>query len=407
MSRAPLDDPIVVTGMGALGAGATTPAALYQTALHGRSVGEWLTLPGLAEPIAASRAPDPDLAETKLRYARRLDRSAQLALLAAAGAVAQSRVAEGVDPAEVSVIIGTSRGPIGRTLETADEQARGAVAATASAETTPASLSGMIAQAYGFGAATATLSATCASAATAICMGALQLVAGEAEAVVVGGAEAPLISLLAAQLRAARVTGWDEDPAATCKPFDVRRNGLMIGEGAAVLVLERASTATRRGVPILARLSGWAAGSDDGGRTGVTADGAGLVRVTRRALERAGLDPAQIGYVNAHGTATRLNDPVEARALNAVFGRGAVPPTSSTKPITGHCLGATPALEAVIAIEALRNGYLPPTANHAELDPECELDVVAGVPRTTATGAVLSTSLGFWGVQAALIFEAA
>ncbi|MEP7360402.1 MAG: beta-ketoacyl synthase N-terminal-like domain-containing protein [Chloroflexota bacterium] len=407
MKRTPLDDPIVVTGMGAYGAGAATPAALYQTALRGRSVGEWLTLPGLAEPVAVSRAPDPALAQPELRYARRLDRSAQLAMAAAADAVNQSRLVHGVDPAEVGVVMGSSRGPIGRTLESADELARGAVGPTASAESTPASLSGMIAQAYGFGAATATLAATCASAATAICMGALLLAAGEAEAVVVGGAEAPLIPLLAAQLRAARVVGWDEDPAATCKPFDARRNGLMMGEGAAALVLERASTAARRAVPILARLSGWAAGSDKGGRTGVTIDGAGLVRVTRRALERAGLDPAQIGYVNAHGTATRLNDPVEARALNVVFGRGAVPPSSSTKPITGHCLGATPALEAVIAIESLRNGRLPPTANHVDLDAECELDVVAAAARATTTSAVLSTSLGFWGVQAALIFEAA
>ena len=263
----------------------------------------------------------------------------------------------------------------------------------------------MIAQAFGFGGATATVTATCASGATAIAIGAAQLIAGEAEAVVVGGAEAALIPLLAAQLVAARVVGHDDDPAQTCKPFDVSRNGLMLGEGAAVLVLERASTAERRGATPICRLSGWAAASDDGGRTGVTANGDGLVRAMRRALERSGLRAEAIGYVNAHGTATRLNDPVEARALNAFFGPGRVPPVSSTKPITGHCLGATPALEAVIAIEALRNGCLPPTANHRELDPECELDVITGDRRATHTMAVLSTSLGFWGVQAALIFE--
>ena len=131
----------------------------------------------------------------------------------------------------------------------------------------------MIAQAYGYGAATATLDGDLRIGRDGDLHGALRLVAGEADAVVVGGAEAPLIPLLAAQLRAARVVGWDEDPAATCKPFDARRNGLMIGEGAAVLVLEPASSASRRGVPILARLSGWAAGSDKGGRTGVTIDG--------------------------------------------------------------------------------------------------------------------------------------
>ncbi len=112
----------------------------------------------------------------------------------------------------------------------------------------------------------------------------------------------------------------------------------------------------------------------------MTADGDGLVRVMRKALERAGIDAAAIGHVNAHGTATRLNDPAEACALNVFFGDGRVPPVTSTKPITGHCLGATPALEAVIAIESLRNGCLPPTANHFERDSDCRIDVVSREP---------------------------
>jgi 3-oxoacyl-[acyl-carrier-protein] synthase II len=403
-----IDDAIVVTGMGALGAGASSPEDLYQVALTGRSPAEWLTLEGIAAPVAVSRAPDPDLPGPELRYARRLDRSAQLALAAARQAIAAARLSEGVDASEVGVIIGSSRGPISRTAESVrDVDDGGAMSPTTSAETTPASLSGMIAQANGFGGSTLLVSATCASGATAISIGAAQLLAGDVDAVIAGGAEAPLIALLAAQLQAARVTGWNENPALTCRPFDADRNGLMMGEGAAVLVLERASSAARRGATPLAVLSGWATGSDDGGRTGVTADGEGLVRVTRKAIARAGLAPAGIGHVNAHGTATRLNDPVEARALNAIFGEGRVPPITSTKPITGHCLGATPALEAVIAIESLRNGCMPPTANHATLDGECAVDVVAGEPRATNATAVLSTSLGFWGVQAALIFEKA
>jgi 3-oxoacyl-[acyl-carrier-protein] synthase II len=403
-----LEDAIVITGMGALAAGATTPSELFQVAQAGQSPAKWLTLDGLAQPIAASCAPDPDLPGPEMRYARRLDRSARLALAAARQAIAEARLEDGVDLAEVGVVIGSSRGPLGRTLETAGERLeRGADAPTASAETTPASLSGSISQAFGFGGAASTVAATCASAAHAICIGAIQLVAREVQAVVVGGAEAPLVSLVAGQLSAARVTGWDADPRQTCKPFDRRRNGLMIGEGAAVLVLERASDAERRGTRALARLSGWAAGSDDGGRTGVTADGEGLVRVMRRAQARAGIAASAIGHVNAHGTATVLNDPVESRALNAFFGAGKVPPLTSTKPITGHCLGATPALEAVIAIESLRNGRLPPTANHEELDPACAVDVVSGTARRSLIGAVMSTSLGFWGVQAALIFESA
>jgi 3-oxoacyl-[acyl-carrier-protein] synthase II len=401
------DDPIVVTGMGALGAGAATAVQLYRVAVRGESPADWLTLDGLAAPVAVSRAPDPQLPGPELRYARRLDRSAQLGLAAARQAIAQAGLATDGVEGEIGVIIGSSRGPVARTADSVREIERLPLSPTLSAETTPASLSGIIAQAHGFGGAALVVSATCASGATAIAIGAAQLLAGDVDVVVVGGTEAPLVPVMAAQLQAARVTGYDDDPAQTCKPFDTERNGLMMGEGAAVLVIERASSAARRGAVPLAILSGWATGSDDGGRTGVTADGAGLVRVMRRSLARAGLAPAAIGHVNAHGTATRLNDPVEARALNSVFGDGRVPPVTSSKPITGHCLGATPALEAVIAIESLRNGCLPPTANHRQLDPECALDVVSGEPRSTDATAVLSTSLGFWGVQAALVFEKA
>jgi 3-oxoacyl-[acyl-carrier-protein] synthase II len=116
------------------------------------------------------------------------------------------------------------------------------------------------------------------------------------------------------------------------------------------------------------------------------------------------VDSGDVDHVNGHGTGTRLNDKVEAAALNTVFNSGKVPPITSTKPITGHCLGATAAIEAVIAIETLRNGCLPPTANHSQLDPEIDLDVVAGPARQQRVMAVMSTSLGFWGAQAALVF---
>ncbi len=240
MKVMPLDDPIVVTGMGALGAGAANPAELYAAALRGRSPAEWMNLEGISDSIAVSRAPDPVLPSPELRYARRLDRSAHLALAAARQAIATARLGDGIDQGEVGVVIGSSRGPIERTVASTLDAAWSQMSPTTSAETTPASLSGMIAQAYGFGASISMVSATCASAAAAINIAALQLAMGEAQAVVVGGAEAPLIPLLAAQLRAARVMGWDEDPALTCRPFDVSRNGLMMGEGAAVLVLERA-----------------------------------------------------------------------------------------------------------------------------------------------------------------------
>ncbi len=397
-------DELVVTGMGALAAGARTVDDLMSIALRGESPATWVELPGLDAPIAASLAPDPAL-EAELRHARRLDRAAGLCLAAARAAVTQAGLPSGLPPERVGVLFGSSRGPVGRMAAVAEQLGNVPIAPSSAAETGLLSLSGIVVQTFGFGGPTGIMSATCASAATAICVGALHLLAGDADAMVVGGAEAPLVASIVAQFVASRVTGSDEDPALTCKPFDVRRNGLMLGEGAAALVLERASSAQRRGAAPLARLTGWAYGADDGGRTGLSADGAGLVRATHAALARARLAPHEIGYVNAHGTATRLNDPVEARALNTVFGAGKVPPVSSTKPITGHCLGATPALEAIIAIEALRQGCLPPTANHTELDAECAIEVIAGKALPASPKAVLSTSMGFWGAQAALVFE--
>ena len=399
-----VDDQVVITGMGALAAGAATVDALYAAALAGESPAEWLSMPPL-ERLAGVRAPDPDFSAGLARHARRLDRAARLGLAAAADSIAAAGLVGSVDPRRIGVMVGTSRGPIARTLDTARDLDQGRIAPTAGAESTLGSMSGVICQAFGLGGPSATIAATCASAANAIAMGAMHLVTGDADAMVVGGAEAPIIPLLAGQLRAAGVIGWHEEARLTCRPFDSRRNGLVIGEGAAFLVLERESQAARRGAPVLARLTGWATGMDGGGRTGITPDAEGIVRMIGRALSMANLEAQEIGYVNAHGTGTRLNYAVEARALNSIFGFGDGPAVSSTKPITGHCLGATPAIEAVICVEALRARCAPPTAGHELLDPDCVIDVVSGEARQLTTAAILSTSLGFWGYQAALIFE--
>jgi 3-oxoacyl-[acyl-carrier-protein] synthase II len=399
------DEQIVVTGMGAIAAGVASVGDLYRVALGGRSPATWVDVFTGADPIAAIQSPSPELSLADGRFARSLDRSARLGLAATRQAVDQARISESVDLARLGILLGSSRGPVGRTLESAAQLAAGTLGPTASADSTPGSLSGSIGQALKLGGPSATIMATCASGATAIALGALYLLADEVDAVIVGGAEAPIVPLVAASLIAAGVCGSHPDPHMTCRPFDANRNGLVIGEGAAVLVLERESSAIGRGATPLARLTGWATGTDGGGRTGVTANGEGLVRVAVSALRRAGINADRVDHVNSHGTGTRLNDAVEARALNTIFGNGRVPPVTSTKPITGHCLGATAALEAVIAVESLRGGCIPPTSNHVERDRDINLDVVSGEPRAANLRTVLSTSLGFWGTQAALIFE--
>ena len=263
----------------------------------------------------------------------------------------------------------------------------------------------MLAQAFKLKGPGATISATCASSAFAIGFAAEQILLGKADAMLAGGAEAPLQPVVLAQLHSAGVLGFHEEAPRTCRPFDATRNGIVLGEGGAFLVLESARSADRRGIQPLAKLAGWAMKLDDSGRTSVGEDGSGLLDVMHQALQVAGLDPDQIDYISAHGSGTKQNDLAEARAVGKMFGdRGTTVPCSSTKPITGHCLGATPALEAVIGIEAMRCQMIPPTANCHEPDPHCAINAQPLTARPANISAVISNSLGFWGYYASLIF---
>jgi len=181
----------------------------------------------------------------------------------------------------------------------------------------------------------------------------------------------------------------------------------VLGEGAGFLVLESQASAQRRGANILARLAGWALAAEGGERVGMDATGASLSRVLTEALTLAGMAPTELGYVNAHGTGTVLNDRAEANALRLALGDAAARvPCSSTKAVTGHCLGASAALEAVIAIQAIREGRLPGTANCDSMDPGVKLNLLRGSVAAPVESA-MSVSAGFWGNQAALVFQPA
>ena len=306
-------------------------------------------------------------------------------------------------PARAGVVVGTSRGPVGKWAESREQITRGRLRPSLAASSTIACLSGALSVAFHTQGPACTVSATCASSAHAIALAAHQLLLGTADVILVGGAEASLDPLIVEQLRTAGVLGFHEDPAWTCRPFARDRNGTILGEGAAFLVLESARSAARRGARVQARLAGWGLGSEGAPRTGISAEGGGMVRVMTEALELAGLEPAQVGYVNAHGTGTPLNDLCEARALRQVFPQGV--PCSSTKPVTGHCMGAGAALEAILSILALQRGLLPPTACASPVDPECSLDLIQAAPRSAAVRAVMSNSAGFWGNCASLVFR--
>ena len=247
-----------------------------------------------------------------------------------------------------------------------------------------------------------TVSSACSSASHAVGQALWMLRNGLADAAVAGGSEAPLSYGLLRAWEALRVVSPD-----TCRPFSVDRSGMVLGEGAAMLVLEPLDAARARGATVYAEVAGVGMSADAGHLTSPSVDGAAAAM--RAALADARMEPAELGYVNAHGTATPVNDPMEAEALRAVLGdRLADVPVSSTKSMHGHTLGAAGAIEAAATLLALHHGVLPPTANFTALDPACApLDVIAGEARETPARAALSNSFAFGGLNAVLAFRSA
>lgn len=267
-----------------------------------------------------------------------------------------------------------------------------------------------VAQALGLRGPGWVVSSACASSAHALGQALRTIQCGDADVMVAGGAEAPLthFSMTAFSLLGvlAQTPGA---PGAACKPFDERRDGFVLGEGAGALVLESYEHAKARGARIYARLRGY--GQSLGGYHPVHArpDGEDAAAAMRAALRDAGMGPGQVGYVNAHGTGTRENDVAETRAMHLVFGEAVQRvPVSSIKPVTGHTIGAAGVLEALACVKALESGSLPPNANLSSLDPACALRVLV-VPTAfeaiEGTRVVLSNSFGFGNVNVSLLFE--
>jgi nodulation protein E len=242
------------------------------------------------------------------------------------------------------------------------------------------------------------VASACASANHAIGLAADTIRAGRADVMLTGGADASIVVGVFKCWEALRVLSAD-----TCRPFSRDRSGLVLGEGAGVLVLEDWGHAQRRDAPILAELAGSGMSAD--GLDITAPDAAGAAFAMRAALDDAGLDASEVGYVNAHGTGTRLNDRTESAVLHQVFGRP--PPVSSSKSMIGHCLSAGGALEAVATVMALRDGVLPPTAGFREADPECDVDCVPNIARPAPIQAALSNSFAFGGLNAVLAFRRA
>ena len=341
------------------------------------------------------------------RLAWRLDRYVQLALVAAREAVQHS----GLDPdswdgARVAVVLGSALGGTG-TFEQQTETRLREGPAQVSPMLIPMAAVNMVAgqvamdlKATGPNLVTAT---ACASGSTAIGTARSLLSGGAADVVITGGTESSLTpTVVSGFAKMGALSRRTADPRAASRPFDTDRDGFVIAEGAGVLVLERAADAHARGARAHAYLTGYGASADAHHATAPDPEGRGPEQAMRTAIADAGLAPQEIEYVNAHGTSTPLNDALEARVLERVLGQRVV--VSSTKGVTGHALGAAGAIEAAYTVLALREGLVPPTANLDSADPSVNLDLVSKVPRHGAVRAALSTSFGFGGQNAALVF---
>jgi 3-oxoacyl-[acyl-carrier-protein] synthase II len=264
--------------------------------------------------------------------------------------------------------------------------------------------SGLVAIDYGIKGPCFSVASACASGADGIGMGWMMLRAGMIDACLAGGAETTITSTgVAAFDRIGAMTRRNEDYGGVPQPFDKNRDGLVMGEGAAVLVLERESDARARGANILAELAGYGSTADAYHVTAPHEQGEGGAQAMLQALHSAGANPDEVGYINAHGTGTPLNDQSETRAIKRAVGELAYKiPISSTKSMTGHMMGATGALEAIFCIQAVREGVLPPTIHYETPDPECDLDYIPNVARESKIDLALSNAFGFGGHNAVL-----
>lgn len=248
------------------------------------------------------------------------------------------------------------------------------------------------------------VASACASGADGIGMAWTMLKAGMIDACLAGAAEATVTSTgVAAFDRIGAMSRRNDDYSMTPAPFDKERDGLVMGEGAAVLVLERETHARARNASILAELVGYGSAADAYHVTAPDEDGAGGAAAIRQALSAAGANPEDVGYINAHGTATQLNDLSETKAVKRAFGTLAYHiPISSTKSMTGHMMGATGALEAILCVQVLREGIMPPTIHYANPDPDCDLDYIPNQARAKQVDLALSNAFGFGGHNAVL-----
>ena len=343
---------------------------------------------------------------------RRTDRFVQFAFKAADEALEEAQLEITKENAErIGVLVGTSMGglvSLSREYDVLKERGPNRVSPFHLPLMLPDMASGQLSIRLGARAANYAIASACSSGADALGEAANLIRRGDADVVLAGGSEATIAPIVVAGFAAAKaLTNANNEPDSASRPFDSQRDGFVIAEGAAVLVLESEKHALQRGAKPLAEFAAYAATSDAHHVTQPLDDAAGAAKAMELAVHRAGMKPDEIDYINAHGTSTPLNDKAETQAIKRAFGEevAATIPISSTKSMTGHLLGAAGAVEAGISVSALMHGVIPPTINYRSPDPDCDLDYVPNVARAMAIRTVLSNSFGFGGHNSSLLFR--
>jgi 3-oxoacyl-[acyl-carrier-protein] synthase II len=336
-----------------------------------------------------------------------MDRFLQLGLVAAQEAMRDADLKVTPDNAErIGVLVGSGIGGIGTIVDAAitlHTKGPDRVGPFVVPMMLPNMLSGLIAIQIGAKGTNFGVVSACATSGHALGEGAEIIRRGEADVIVAGGSEAPVTRIGLAAFASMRALSKRNDaPEQASRPFDAERDGFVLAEAAGVLVLESLEHALERGAHIYAEITGYGSTDDAFHITQPSEGGEGAARAMRMAIRCAGLQPADIGYINAHATSTPAGDRTEAQAIRAVFGDNP-PPVSSTKSMTGHLIGASGAVEAIACIKTILEGCLPPTINLDNPDPECDLDFIPNVARPKRVDAALSNSFGFGGHNTALV----
>ena len=396
---------VVITGLGALAPNGNTVSKYWNALINGKSGIAHITYfdtENLSVKIAGELSNFEPENHFHRKELRKIDPFTVYHMVSSSEAISQAELVENVDLNRVGVMIGSGVGGI----QTLEDQC-GVYNSRGQRRVSPFFVPRMIANIaagnlaikYGFRGPNQTIISACASGTDAIGLAARAIQYGDADVMVTGGTEASITGLTIsgfANIKA--LSTRNEDPESASRPFDSERDGFVLGEGSASIILEELSHARQRGVEILGELAGYGSTDDAFHITQPSEGGKGAMRAMENAIRDAGLSIKDIDYINAHGTSTPFNDKTESAAISSLFGEHAKKlKVSSTKSMVGHALGASGALEAIACIMAIQNDIIPPTINYTTPDPECTLDYVPNESQQVTVNAAISNSFGFGG----------